>query len=253
MSLIRQGEIFLAFQALKKLADECQISIIGFFDKDGCMTISDMIKERILNQFCIEKLGKMNDECALPTEIHRRMLGRPMGEIFIQILAECYGKEMSEAESLQITEDLNDYIRPDYLSAPLFYGVREFYGLMRNICTEMYVLTGMEIDMAQGGLAHHGLDSLFDAILGAPKTKEQNIDNVLARYSGKKVIIISAGNAMSECRATMRYPDIAFFLALLLDGSKNPFPEGMKVYNEYGIELLTDIVSQTCNKMLEIL
>ena len=95
-----------------------------------------------------------------------------------------------------ITDKLNLYIRPEYVSRPVFDGAKEFYSALKAMGLPMYILTGMETDLVSEGLEKNGMSGIFEEILGAPKTKEENIQTVLKRHKGAR--ILATGDSFSE-------------------------------------------------------
>ncbi len=217
-------------------------NFIVLADNDGTIRNTNGVKDACLDAFCVKELGALKADNPLPTSIHRRMHGRPMAEIFVAIAAEVYGLHISEAEGFRLTERLNEYIKPAYIAGEVFSGALEFYTRLKNLGIPLYILTGMEEDMVFQGLEYHGLDKLFEGILGAPKTKEENIENILKKYPNAKIIGI--GDAIAEYNATMRYDGTIFIPVDFENRKKQVFPENIKVYREYSQEMWDDLVRQ---------
>lgn len=211
-------------------------------DNDGTLRDTNGVKDAMLNDFCIAWFGKLPDKCILPTEIHRAMHGRPMNEIFVEIARAIYNIEISLDEGQVITEQLNDYIRAEYVSRPVYKGVREFFEKLKNMGIPLYVLTGMEPDMVYEGLIAHGLDDLFIETLGAPATKEHNVEQILKQYPDAK--IIAFGDAMSEYKVTMAYEGTIFIAVDMENREKRVFPNDVKVYTAFDEEMYNDLLAQ---------
>ncbi len=94
-------------------------------DNDGTIRDTNGVKDAMLNYFCQREFGESFSNIQ-PTEIHRQMHGRPMNEIFVKIAQSIYHKEITLAEGQEITERLNDYIRAEYVSRPVYPGALEF-------------------------------------------------------------------------------------------------------------------------------
>lgn len=217
-------------------------NFIVLADNDGTIRDTNGVKDAMLNDFCVAEFGEMPKEKNLPTEIHRQMHGRPMNEIFVEIALSIYGKEISLEEGQEITERLNEFIKPEYVSRPVYSGAVEFFRKLKDMGIPLYILTGMEPDMVQAGLDNFGMQDLFIDVLGAPKTKEQNIAEVLEKYPGAS--IIAMGDAMSEYRATMAYPGTIFLAFDMENRAKRVFPEEVKVYTAYDDELWADLIEK---------
>lgn len=211
-------------------------------DNDGTIRDTNGVKDAMLNDFCVAEFGQIPKDKELPTEIHRKMHGRPMNEIFVEIASTIYGKEISLDEGQMITERLNNFIKPEYVSRPVYPGAKEFFQRLKELGIPLYILTGMEPDMVQSGLENFRMQDLFLDVLGAPKTKEQNIAEVLEKHPG--ATIIAMGDAMSEYRATMAYPDTIFLAFDLENRTKRVFPYEVKVYTSYNEEVWNDLMEK---------
>ncbi len=219
-----------------------RIKYIVMADNDGTLRDTNGVKDAMLNDFCIAWFGKLPKKRTLPTEIHRAMHGRPMNEIFVEIARAIYDIEISLDEGQVITEQLNDYIRAEYVSRPVYKGVREFFEKLKNMGIPLYVLTGMEPDMVDEGLKAHGLDDLFIETLGAPATKEYNVEQILKQYPDAR--IIAFGDAMSEYKVTMAYEGTIFIAVDMENREKQVFPDDVKVYTAYNDEMFNDLLAQ---------
>ncbi len=215
---------------------------IALVDNDGTLRDTNSVKDAMLNSFCVAVFGELPSDAILPTEIHRAMHGRPMSQIFVEIAHSIYGKSISLEDGQNITERLNDFIREEYVSRPVFKGVREFFEKLKAMGIHLYILTGMEPDMVDEGLVAHGLDDLFIATLGAPTTKEANVEQVLKQYPGAK--ILAFGDAMSEYRVTMAYEGTIFVAVDMENREKRVFPDDVKVYTSFDEQMLSDILTQ---------
>lgn len=165
------------------------------------------------------------------TPIVSKMHGRPMNEIFVEIARQVYGQTISLEEGQRITDKLNLYIRPEYVSRPVFNGAKEFYSALKAMGLPMYILTGMETDLVAEGLKKNGMSGIFDDILGAPKTKEENIQFLLQQHKGAK--ILATGDSFSEYAATMAYPGTVFLAFDFEDRKTSVFPENVRVFTKY--------------------
>ena len=141
-----------------------------------------------------------------------------------------------------ITERLNNFIKPEYVSRPLYPGAKEFFQILKELGIPLYILTGMEPDMVQSGLENFRMQELFLDVLGAPKTKEQNIAEVLEKHPG--ATIIAMGDAMSEYRATMAYPGTIFLAFDMENRTKRVFPDDVKVYTSSDEEVWNDLMEK---------
>lgn len=211
-------------------------------DNDGTIRDTNGVKDAMLNDFCVAEFGQVPKDKELPTEIHRKMHGRPMNEIFVEIASTIYGKEISLDEGQMITERLNNFIKPEYVSRPVYPGAKEFFQRLKELGIPLYILTGMEPDMVQSGLENFRMQDLFLDVLGAPKTKEQNIAEVLEKHPG--ATIIAMGDAMSEYRATMAYPGTIFLAFDMENRTKRVFPDDVKVYTSYDEEVWNDLMEK---------
>lgn len=211
-------------------------------DNDGTIRDTNGVKDAMLDAFCVNEFGEQPVEKELPTVIHRRMHGRPMNEIFVEIASIIYGKKISLDEGQEITERLNQFIKPEYVSRPVYSGAVEFFKKLKEIGIPLYILTGMEPDMVQAGLDNFGMNDLFIDVLGAPKTKEQNIAEVLEKHPG--ATIIAMGDALSEYKATMAYPNTIFLAFDMENRPKRVFPDEVKIYSEYDNELWNDLMDK---------
>ena len=219
-----------------------KMKYVALVDNDGTVRDTNGVKDAMLNDFCVTVFGELPKNKALPTEIHRVMHGRPMNEIFVEIASSIYGKSISLEDGQVITEMLNDYIRAEYVARPVFKGVREFFEKLKAMGIPLYILTGMEPDMVDEGLVAHGLDDLFIETLGAPTTKEANVEQVLKKYPGAK--ILAFGDAMSEYKVTMAYEGTIFVAVDMENRTKRVFPDDVKVYTSFDDEMMSDIIAQ---------
>lgn len=220
-------------------------NFIVLADNDGTIRDTNSVKDACLNGFCEKEFGRIPENSILPTAIHRRMHGRPMNEIFVAIAAEVYHKTLSLDEGQDVTLRLNEYIKPEYVSRPVFDGAKAFYLKLKEMGLPMYILTGMEEDLVEEGLKKNGMGGIFEAILGAPKTKEQNIEEVIKKHPGCR--ILAMGDAMSEYRAT-KAVEGTIFLAFDFENreaqGKRVFPPEINVLTSYGQEVWDEIKRQ---------
>lgn len=106
----------------------------------------------------------------------------------------------------------------------------------------MYILTGMEPDMIDARFHQHGFDGLFQGILGAPQTKEENIKHILKMYPGRR--ILATGDAMSEYRATTAHQGTIFLAFDMEARPKRVFPDDVNILTSYGPEVWEEIFKQ---------
>jgi len=222
-------------------------NFIVLADNDGTIRDTNSVKDECLNAFCVAELGAYA-EGTLPTEVHHRMLGIPMAAIFVQIAQECYGKVIDINEGQKITERLNEFIRPEYVARKVYDGARDFYQALKDMGLPMYILTGMEPDLVEEGLRKHGMAGIFDEILGAPKTKEENIAAVLKKHPGSR--ILAMGDALSEYKATMAYPGTIFLAFDFENRKERVFPNNVNVLTQYNRSVWDEIISQIKGKPL---
>ncbi len=211
-------------------------------DNDGTIRDTNSVKDACLNAFCVSLWGEIKKNVELPTSIHRRMHGRPMGEIFVAIAKECYNIDINLSDGENITAQLNDFIRPEYVKRCVYDGAKEFYSILKEIGTPMYILTGMEADMVSDGLIHHNMGEIFEDILGAPKTKEQNIKEVLQKHTGRR--ILAMGDAMSEYKETMVYENTIFLAFDFESRKKRVFPQNVNILTSYGPDVWKELFKQ---------
>ena len=215
-------------------------------NNDGTIRDTNSVKDACLNAFCEKEFGRIPENSSvLPTDIHRRMHGRPMNEIFVAIATEIYHKALSLDEGQEVTLRLNEYIKPEYVSRPVFNGAKSFYLKLKQMGLPMYILTGMEEDLVKEGLDNNGMGGIFQEILGAPKTKEQNIAKILEMHPGCR--ILAMGDAMSEYKATKAIAG-TIFLAFDFENreanGKRVFPPEVNVLTSYGQEVWDEIERQ---------
>jgi len=221
-------------------------NFIVLADNDGTIRNTNSVKDSCLNGFCEKEFGRIPENASvLPTDIHRRMHGRPMNEIFVAIAAEIYHKTLSLDEGQDVTLRLNEYIKPEYVSRPVYDGAKMFYLKLKEMGLPMYILTGMEEDLVAEGLEKNGMGNIFEGILGAPKTKEQNIEEVLKKHP--RCRILAMGDAMSEYKATKAIAG-TIFLAFDFENrearGKRVFPSDVNVLTSYGQEVWDEISRQ---------
>ena len=208
----------------------------------GVIGDTNSVKDDCLNTFVQTIWGKLPENTELPTEIHRKMHGRPLGEIFVAIAKTCYDQEITLSEGERITLKLNEYIRPTYASRRMYEGAKEFLTTLKDSGMPMYILTGMEPDMIDARFHQHGFDGLFQGILGAPQTKEENIKHILKMYPGRR--ILATGDAMSEYRATTAYQGTIFLAFDMEARPKRVFPDDVNILTSYGREVWEEIFKQ---------
>lgn len=215
--------------------------MIVLADNDGTIRDTNNVKDKCLDVFCSLEFGQSLSEL-LPTELHRQMHGRPMAEIFVEIAAQIYGKNISFAAGQEITDRLNLYIRPEYVSRPVYEGAVEFYSTLKEMGLPMYILTGMEPDLVAEGLEKNGMAGIFDGILGAPKSKEENIADILAQHKGAR--ILAMGDALAEYTATMAYPKTIFLAFDFENRKKRVFPDNVNILTKYDRQVWEEIEKQ---------
>ena len=204
-------------------------------DHDGSICDTNQVKDELLGEFCRTQLG-MNDkngkvvQDTVVNAIHRGAHGLPMNMIFVDILKTVYGREISLEKGQEITENLNDYIRPSYMNRKMYDKAGEYHELLHLLGVKQYILTGMENDMIEASLKNHKIDSYFDGILGSQKKKTEWVEEIALQYSDKS--IFATGDAMSEYKATKRPTTV--FIGLDFENRKTRvFPEEVFVATTY--------------------
>lgn len=86
------------------------------------------------------------------------------------------------------------------------------------------------------------MKGLFDGVLGAPKSKEKNIAELLSRHKGAR--ILAMGDALAEYKATMAYPKTVFLAFDFENRKKKVFPEGVNVLTKYDDTVWQEIEAQ---------
>ena len=211
-------------------------------DHDGVVGETNSVKDKCLNAFCEMIWGKTVNDTELPTSIHRRMHGRPMGEIFVAIAKDCYNLTINLTDGEKITAQLNDYIRPEYIKRRMYEGAEEFLSVLKDAGTPMFILTGMEPEMIEERFRYHKFDNIFNGILGAPQTKEQNIKQLLKKYPDRR--ILATGDAMSEFKATMAYSGTIFLAFDMEKREKRVFPDEVNILTSYGTPVWKELFRQ---------
>ena len=212
-------------------------------DHDGSICDTNLVKDELLGEFCRTQLGKTDKDGKIVKDetvnaIHRSAHGLPMNMIFVDILKTVYGKEISLEEGQKITENLNDYIRPNYMNRKMYDKAGEYHELLHLLGVKQYILTGMENDMIEASLKNHNIDKYFDGILGSQKKKTEWVEDIEKQYPDKN--IFATGDAMSEYKATKRPTTI--FIGLDFENRKSRiFPEDVPIVTSYN-SLLTEII-----------
>ncbi len=202
---------------------------VGAIDFDGVNVFSNHIKDECLDPFCEQEMGKIPEGKLLPTQIHRKMHGKPMGCIFQAISKDIYGVDMDEKTGIDTTELLNTFIREPYANAKEIPGANRVFRILSRLMP-LYILTGMEPYMTQANLDRRGI-KFFKGIFGAPYNKEENVKTILAKHP--KANILGFGDAMSEYQATMAYKGTIFVAVDFENRPKRVFPPEVPVYKKY--------------------
>lgn len=212
-------------------------------DHDGSICDTNQVKDELLGEFCRTQLGSLDKngeivQDATVNAIHRGAHGLPMNMIFVDILKTVYGREISLEKGQEITENLNDYIRPSYMNRKMYDKAGEYHELLHLLGVKQYILTGMENDMIEASLKNHNIDKYFDGILGSAKKKTEWVEDIEKEYSDK--VIFATGDAMSEYKATKRPTTV--FMGLDFENRKESlFPEEVPVLKSYD-ELVAQII-----------
>lgn len=204
-------------------------------DHDGSICDTNQVKDELLGEFCRSQIGKTDKngeivQDATVNAIHRGAHGLPMNMIFVDILKTVYGREISLEKGQEITENLNDYIRPNYMNRKMYNKAGEFHELLHLLGVKQYILTGMENDMIEASLKNHKIDTYFDGILGSQKKKTEWVEDITNQYPNKN--IFATGDAISEYKATQK--STTTFIGLDFENRKNRiFPEEVRIATTY--------------------
>jgi hypothetical protein len=101
-------------------------------DHDGSICDTNQVKDELLGEFCRSQLG-VNDkngktvQDSVVNAIHRGAHGLPMNMIFVDILKQVYGQDISLEKGQEITENLNNYIRPNYMNRKMYDKAGEYH------------------------------------------------------------------------------------------------------------------------------
>ncbi len=215
-------------------------NLIVLADNDGTIRDTNSVKDACLEGFCNTEFNSIAK--VSPVAVHRRMHGLPMADIFVQIAQECYGYSIDIKDGLLLTDRLNEYIKPEYVARPAYKGAYDFYKALKDMGLPMFILTGMEKDLVEAGLKKHGFGGIFDDILGAPKTKEENIANLLKKYPQHR--ILAMGDSMAEYKATKAYQGTIFLAFDFENRKQRVFPEGVNILTAYDDAVWDEIASQ---------
>ena len=204
-------------------------------DHDGSICDTNQVKDELLGEFCRSQLGSLDKngeivQDATVNAIHRSAHGLPMNIIFVDIVKTVYGREISLEKGQEITENLNNYIRPNYMNRKMYDKAGEYHELLHLLGVKQYILTGMENDMIEASLKNHKIETYFDGILGSQKKKTEWVEDVVAQYPDKK--IFATGDAMSEYKATKK-PTTTFIGLDFEDRKVRVFPEEVLVATTY--------------------
>ena len=204
-------------------------------DHDGSICDTNFVKDELLGEFCRTQIGSLDQngevvQDATVNAIHRGAHGLPMNMIFVDIVKTVYGREISLEKGQEITENLNDYIRPSYTNRKMYDKAGEYHELLHLLGVKQYILTGMENDMIEASLKNHKIDTYFDGILGSTKKKTEWVEDITKQYADKA--IFATGDAMSEYKATKRPTTV--FIGLDFENRKNRiFPDEVPVETSY--------------------
>ena len=204
-------------------------------DHDGSICDTNQVKDELLGEFCRNQIGSLDKngeivQDATVNAIHRGAHGLPMNMIFVDIVKTVYGREISLEKGQEITENLNNYIRPNYMNRKMYEKAGEYHELLHLLGVKQYILTGMENDMIEASLKNHKIDTYFDGILGSQKKKTEWVEDITNQYSDKS--IFATGDAMSEYKATKK--PTTTFIGLDFENRKTRvFPEEVPVVTNY--------------------
>ena len=214
------------FKSCEAGREKFQGSSLDFvwFDEEPPEDIYNECKMRVL-----DKNGEIVQDATV-NAIHRGAHGLPMNMIFVDIVKTVYGREISLEKGQEITENLNNYIRPNYMNRKMYDKAGEYHELLHLLGVKQYILTGMENDMIEASLKNHKIETYFDGILGSQKKKTEWVEDITVQYPDKK--IFATGDAMSEYKATKK-PTTTFIGLDFEDRKVRIFPEEVAVATTY--------------------
>ncbi len=230
--------------------------VIVLADADGTITDTNVVKDIDLGNFCRKEFNSDLGDDAY-NHIHHEMHGKPMAEIFVEIAKRLHGTDISFDKGQEITDRLNEFIKPTYFSRPVYEGAKEFYAELKNDGATLYILTGMETDIVSQNFDKKEMSHMFKGVYGAPKNKAENIKEILKKenISNKPVLIIGIGDAMTEMRAVNVYSNSVFVGCDFENRTKRVFPENVQVITDYKNmkqAILKEIaMKQLCSKTAE--
>jgi len=184
------------------------------FDLDGVIIESAEIKTRAFELLFADypdKLGEIVD-------YHKRNAGISRYIKFRYFYEKILGQELSSQKEAELGERFSQIVLEQVLKAPFVPGAVEF--LSRNKDRYyFFIASGTPEKELQNIIAERQLTGFFREIHGAPKQKEQIIEDILARYLFERKEGVFVGDAESD-RVTAETMGVSFIARITPDDNQ---------------------------------
>ncbi len=139
------------------------------------------------------------------------------------------GRDVVEDKVMELAGDFSDIVEDCVVKSPWVIGAKDFLEKhYKNV--PFYVASATPEDELKRIVKSRNMDGYFKGIYGAPKRKDEHIDNIMAKnnYIAKHVLMI--GDAMSDYEAAQKTG--THFIGRKLPAQASPFPDGTLLIND---------------------
>ena len=170
-----------------------------FFDFDGVLADSVEVKTRAFAKL-FECYGPAVE--AKVVEHHRKNGGMARVDKFYHYYREFLGKPLDEAELQRLCDDFSRLVVDEVVSAPEIPGAENFLKKWHNII-KCFVVSATPDEEIMKITAQKGLRDYFHEVLGASRSKQENLEFLLRKYDLRAEECLFFGDAESDYRAAM--------------------------------------------------
>lgn len=164
------------------------------FDFDGVLVESVDVKTRAFARLFA---GERPEAVRRIVEYHLKNSGVSRFEKFKAIYRDILERPLTDAEFRRLCEEFAKLVVQEIVVAPWVEGAREF--LIRHQGRyEFFIISGTPEEELQEIVRRRGMGQFFSEVLGAPRTKDVLLSDVLVRHEFEPVDVVFVGDAETD-------------------------------------------------------
>jgi phosphoglycolate phosphatase-like HAD superfamily hydrolase len=172
-----------------------------FFDFDGVIVDSLNIKTEAFGDL-FREYGP--DIVRKVTEYHLNNGGVSRYEKFKYYYEVLLKKPITPEMMKTLDKEFAQKVKEKVIGAPMIPGVEEFLSRLQKKNKDLFVVSGTPEEEVRDIVVQRGLSSFFKEVVGSPKTKDENLKVLMAKYQVMNSKAVFFGDAMSDYKAELQ-------------------------------------------------